>query len=315
MQRIKVLVPYFGGWPRWFRIFLTTCEYNPQINWHFFSDTHFNCQVPKNVEWSYLSLNDIASMVTEKTGVEVCQLTPFKLCDFRPAFGVIFSEYLDGFDFWAWGDIDVVYGDIDRVITPGYFSKFDVVSVRSEFLSGELTFLRNSFDVNNSFKENCDYQRVFASQQNYNFCELGFFGDYDMSRKIESFTETIYAAHLQRKLNVCLRDFGHNDRKTRAGNLNLLWQTGHLWDMRTGSETALYHFLDLKKHASFVIPCVDNDEELKEFFVSSQGISVGKGEALPKRKPFNQFLDKLHRAIRCRRAKVALHRRLRPKLK
>ena len=37
---------------------------------------------------------------------------PYKLCDFKPAYGFIFGEYLKEYDYWGHCDIDIVWGDL-----------------------------------------------------------------------------------------------------------------------------------------------------------------------------------------------------------
>ena len=66
---------------------------------------------------------------------EISLERPYKLCDFRPAFGEIFADELAGYDFWGHSDLDVVFGRIreqlpvaafeaDKILFNGNFSLY-----------------------------------------------------------------------------------------------------------------------------------------------------------------------------------------------
>jgi hypothetical protein len=63
---------------------------------------------------------------------------PYKLCDFRPAFGEIFREELAGFDFWGHSDLDVVFGRIRDHLPPGAFEADKVL------FQGNFSLYRNT---------------------------------------------------------------------------------------------------------------------------------------------------------------------------
>ena len=66
---------------------------------------------------------------------EISLERPYKLCDFRPAFGEIFADELAGYDFWGHSDLDVIFGRIrdhlpaaafeaDKILFNGNFSLY-----------------------------------------------------------------------------------------------------------------------------------------------------------------------------------------------
>jgi hypothetical protein len=55
---------------------------------------------------------------------------------------VIFSDYLSTYDYYGWGDIDVVYGDLRRFLTPELLAH-DVITFNEEHLTGHLTLVNN----------------------------------------------------------------------------------------------------------------------------------------------------------------------------
>jgi hypothetical protein len=92
-----------------------SCKYNPSIRWVFYTDCEFPSTVPANVEFVRGSLREFEHLVERKTGMNVALELPYKLCDYKPGFGLIFEDYLDGVDFWGHCDVDLVWGNIPEV--------------------------------------------------------------------------------------------------------------------------------------------------------------------------------------------------------
>ena len=42
--------------------------------------------------------------------------SPYKLCDYKPVYGLIFDEDLQDYDFWGHCDVDLIFGDIRKFI-------------------------------------------------------------------------------------------------------------------------------------------------------------------------------------------------------
>jgi hypothetical protein len=51
------------------------------------------------------------------TGLGLNLSNPYKLCDYKPLYARIFSELVAPYDYWGWGDLDVLYGDIRPCIS------------------------------------------------------------------------------------------------------------------------------------------------------------------------------------------------------
>ena len=56
--------------------------------------------------------------------------------------GSIHQRLIDGYDFFGWGDIDVIYGDIRSIYTDQVLSR-NVISTHNSICSGHLTLVRN----------------------------------------------------------------------------------------------------------------------------------------------------------------------------
>jgi hypothetical protein len=64
------------------------------------------------------TFGDLAQRIRSFFDFEISLERPYKLCDFRPAFGEIFAEELAGFDFWGHSDLDLIFGQIRDTCRP-----------------------------------------------------------------------------------------------------------------------------------------------------------------------------------------------------
>jgi hypothetical protein len=172
---IAFVVPYVGSWPPWFPAYLQSCKYNPSIRWIFYTDCEFPSTVPANVEFVRGSLREFEHLVERKTGMNVALELPYKLCDYKPGFGLIFEDYLDGVDFWGHCDVDLVWGNIRKFLaTDQILGSHDVVSARRRRIAGVCTLYRNSSEVNSLFLADRRFQAVVRERENRRYDEMGW---------------------------------------------------------------------------------------------------------------------------------------------
>lgn len=165
IQSIAFIIPYFGKWPLWFPAFLKSCQANPSIDWLFITDCDTNIDKPDNVVFCESSLNAIKDLAESKLNCSIALTTPRKLCDLRPAYGYIFQEYIAEYDFWGFCDVDIIWGNIRKFITPELLGTYDIVSSRKFNISGHFTLLRNTSIVNSFFKTIPGYINLLAKKR------------------------------------------------------------------------------------------------------------------------------------------------------
>lgn len=141
--RILVLVPYFGPWPEWTEFFLATCRWNRSVDWLFLGDAGPPGRLASNLRHVPMTLAELRDVAQRRIGCAIDMRRAYKICDLRLAFGRIFDEHLAGYDCFGWSDIDIVYGDLRRFLTPELL-EHDVITFNEEHLSGHLTFVRNA---------------------------------------------------------------------------------------------------------------------------------------------------------------------------
>jgi hypothetical protein len=131
---IRLVVPYFGQRPAYFPLVVRSMAANPDVSWLLLTDQPVPDASP-NVAVHMCSFDHLAKRIQSFFDFEISLERPYKLCDFRPAFGEIFAEELAGFDFWGHNDLDLVFGQIrdhlpaaafraDKILFNGNFSLY-----------------------------------------------------------------------------------------------------------------------------------------------------------------------------------------------
>lgn len=249
LYKIAIIICYSGKLPWYFSLFIHSCKFNPTVNFFIITDNvSIRYPIPDNVSIQFKSLTEISTIASKRLNFSVDIKSPYKLCDFKPAYGYIFSELIEGYDFWGWGDIDVIYGNIRNFITDELLDNYDILSVRHDFLNGYFQILKNNDKMITLFTNSKDYRKVFTSDINYCFDETNFehkaFSDempyYLVKSEIESMT------HVVRKMEaskIIRPYFDFHVIEGLPGKLK--WSNGILY-YKNKYEVILYHLIKLK---------------------------------------------------------------------
>ncbi len=145
MKKIAIIVPWFGPLPNYFNLWLKSAKMNATIDFYIFTDQteQKNCG---NIYVLYSSLQDMKYRAESAMNMRCSLNSPYKLCDYRAAFGIMFADIIRPYDFWGFCDIDVVFGDLREFLTDDLLSKFDKISNL-----GHLMLFRNTGKVNKTF--------------------------------------------------------------------------------------------------------------------------------------------------------------------
>ena len=171
MTNATIIVPYFGKLPEFLPFFLDSCGFNPSFNWMIFSDQERFPSCPDNVTFHQLSPSRFDEMASEKLGFTIRTMEPYKVCDFKPAFGMIFGEFLGEASFWGYCDLDMIFGRLSHFIQPEFMENSDILSFYKGFLSGPFSLFRNTRNVNALFKSCKAYKKFFQDPEYTGFDE------------------------------------------------------------------------------------------------------------------------------------------------
>lgn len=161
LSTICIVIPYFGKWPFWLNFFLASCRENPTVNWLIYTDCDIPESVPSNVKLVETTYTKYCALVSNRLGISFEPANPYKLCDIKPALGLIHEEELSEYDFWAFGDLDLVYGNLRKYFTEQRLNEKEVFSTHRTRISGHLCLLRNTRELRNAFKKIIDWERKF----------------------------------------------------------------------------------------------------------------------------------------------------------
>lgn len=176
MKSIVVLFPHFGKLPPQYKMWRASALYNADIDFLFFTDC--DVEPAKNIIVHKMSFADFRQIVQKKFDFPIVLDRPYKICDYRPAFAYILSEYTKGYDYWGWGDLDVVYGNIRHFVTDEVLSHYKMISG-----FGHFTLYRNDDYTNTFFMKDVDgyvsYKEAFTEKRSMYFDEYEYkgFGD------------------------------------------------------------------------------------------------------------------------------------------
>ncbi len=176
MRKVIIILPYFGGFPSYFGLWIESVRNNPSIDFLIFSDNddYFDHNIPENIIFKHIEFGDFTSLIQKKFPFESALPNAYKLCDYKPAYGYIFSEEIKKYDFWGFCDCDLIFGNIRKFITDDILLNYDKIFVR-----GHLTLVRNNQRMNEFFMSKIDgcpyYKDVYTDNINRIFDEASGF--------------------------------------------------------------------------------------------------------------------------------------------
>lgn len=174
ISRILLLMPYFGKWPFWMPLFLKSCEYNPDIDWLLIGDCGEPEGLPPNVKYKACTFSEYCEYASSRLGLEFRPDHPYKICDLRPAFGLIHQDETEGYEFWGFGDLDLVYGDLRAYFSEEKLNRFDFFSNHARRVSGHLCLIRNTEKLRTLFWNIPDFERRIQDKKHHALDEGGF---------------------------------------------------------------------------------------------------------------------------------------------
>ena len=171
MTQKLFIVCYYGKWPPYFREWLYTAQRMQEAGYSFLlvTDLEIDYQLPVNVNVLKMELKTIKERISSLVGFECSLNHPYKLCDYKPAYGLIFEEELKEFDFWGHCDLDILWGDYSRFVPEELFQKYDKI----QFL-GHSVLYRNVPEINRAFMlygGEFSFTEVFRSDCFFSFDE------------------------------------------------------------------------------------------------------------------------------------------------
>ena len=140
---ICIINAYFGKLPNYFSLWLKSASFNPNIDFYVFGNCIYDDRLPDNVKMYHIELEDIKKKATEILGMEAALETPYKLCDYKVLYGLLFEEYIKNYDYWGQCDLDLIWGNLEKCFVENRIIDYDKF-----FPLGHLSLYRNTHDIN-----------------------------------------------------------------------------------------------------------------------------------------------------------------------
>jgi len=253
MKNIRIIICWSGNYPWYFPYFIHSCRFNPTIDFLIFTDNQDTpIHLLPNVKIIPYLIEQFKADASKVLGFDVAIESGYKLCDFKPAYGHIFYDYIKDYDFWGYCDVDVVFGNIRSFMTDELLNEYDIISARHDYLTGCFALYRNNQYMRELFKQSKDYRKVFTEPRNFFFDETNFaFEAFEkgmhyskIKTEVESMTHVVKRLQEENQLKAY---FEFQIVEGFAGNM--LWNKGTLI-FRKQFEAMLYHLVRFKRKYS-----------------------------------------------------------------
>ena len=156
MKTCCFIIPYFGKFPEYFPLFLKSCQWNRSFNWIIFTDSTEEYHYPENVKKVYMTFKNLQAYVQSRFNFEISLSTPYKLCDYKPAYGYIFEEYLRDYAYWGHCDLDTIMGNLSIFLSLDFLKRFDKL-----FCLGHMTIYKNTHENNRVFMSEYEGKQLY----------------------------------------------------------------------------------------------------------------------------------------------------------
>ncbi|MBN46578.1 MULTISPECIES: DUF6625 family protein [unclassified Methylophaga] len=252
---IVIVIPYFGQWPEWFELYLESCSRNPGIHWLFYTDCGEPINQCSNVSYVPMTFEEYKRLVSDRLAIHFNPTSPYKLCDLKPALGFIHESDIKDYDFFAIGDIDIIYGQIRSFITDDLLRKYDVIGTHNRRLSGHFAIFRNTDKYRQAFRKIPDWQKLMEMDEHLGLDESKFSKLFVRHknhplwlRKLWSFSSpyqrrVLYKEQFSTVLSPIKWLDGSSDHPQQW-----FWKDGHLTNDRDNREFMYLHFMNWKSN-------------------------------------------------------------------
>ena len=163
-NKVVLIMPYFGRLPPYFGTYLKSLEgKNMDVLW--ISDLEVP-RHPSNFKIVRMTFDEVKARMGRILQTSIVINGGRRLCDFRPMYAKVFEELIACYEYWGWGDCDLVYGEsfngfLAKTVETG---KYDAISMHKDYMSGPTCFYRNSQQMRDLYLKTDNWRDVCAEQ-------------------------------------------------------------------------------------------------------------------------------------------------------
>lgn len=162
-MKTALVITYYGKLPLYFNHFMRSVD-GRLFDVLLVTDLEVGAH-PNNLRVVRLSFDEFVQLAGRKLCVEPRLASIRRLCDFKPMYGKIFEDYLKEYDYWAFGDCDMVFGPLfDMELKAALDADVDIFSTQEHFTAGPFCMLRNDERCNMLFAQADNLKEVVSHE-------------------------------------------------------------------------------------------------------------------------------------------------------
>lgn len=209
--RKLMITPFYGDLPPWFDKFVSNFEATLAKQGYDWLRTHDLDDFNKRC----INTFDFQSPIISGSP---------KVWDYRCALGLLYADYLEGYDYWGHMDFDMVFGEVSAWFPDEEIKKVELWSNHHSYVNGCFSLYRNSTKVNCLFKKIPNWERILQSPVT------------------TGWVEKEYSQQVQRDLNY---RYSFHQGWPYTTEPNLYFRDGRLY--QDGEQIAMFHFRRSKR--------------------------------------------------------------------
>lgn len=244
--KVAMIVPYFGRRPPYFDVWLKSLERIRHFHWHLLTDCIDLPWPSEQVTVHRTTLADCRAAIERAAGQPITLDKPYKLCDYRPVYGLAFPALLDGCSHWGYGDLDLLMGDVD-----GFFERFLQLGQDKFLIRGHCSVFPNTPRMLTLFRHaapDVSFDRVASTNEACFFDEWGGMAKIYRAAGITVYNDPIMADIYKDRAHLSLTEKAL-DRSRQA----FFWHEGRIrrffLDARGDVQDDEFCYIHLQKRA------------------------------------------------------------------
>lgn len=228
MKTIAYIIPYFGKLPEMFDLWLKSCALNPTIDWLLFTNDKTEHQYPNNVKVTYMTFTELVSKIQSKFPFKILVPSPYRLCDYKVAYGHIFEEELNNYDYWGYCDLDMLWGNIRNFLTDDILNNYEKIGYL-----GHSTLYKNTEKLKFIYQSPVNQKEIYKDFFTTNSLTNYFFDEKWINiicnaQKIRTYTELIFADIIPWSPKFIL-SYSKNEQMSKNRHRIFTWENGKLY--------------------------------------------------------------------------------------
>lgn len=245
-MKIALFAPWFveGGNvpPKNYRYWLKSASLNPEFDFIIPTNVNFD-MFPKveNIKYLYMSDEEFWKKLDSLLGFKVAR-GYYKTSEYRAVFGMLFREYIEGYDYYGMTEFDVIYGHLSKFLNP-HLEKTDKVIGRYDHLRlvKNEDYLRrlplqNAKDIDHPLQIELAFSKTRC-----------FYFDEQCGMGIRYYQADIEEAPLDNCMADIDQKYKYFSCRGRKGKWGFVWHSGCLIGASTKGELREFAYIHLQK--------------------------------------------------------------------